>query len=410
MAIENVYSSFRPVDLGSAYSAGLGDRETKMRLKDLAKQREEDDAITNLKNSSVNEDGTFNNQTYLSGLAKISPEKAMQYGEQMRQNSAAELEANRQKINRVGNALEGLAGMSEADRKANYPQYRMDLIKSGAISPEDAPEQYDSGLFRQTYAGWRSSDEYLNREKKNAEIAKLNADAKTDPEMKRLSLEKMRAETAKLRAEADKSGRARTRELPADKVLSVNEGNAIPTMLSDVDKTIGANSEMFGPVSGRLASANPYNEKTQTIDSQVRAASQAFGRYMEGGVLRKEDEDKYRKMFPNLSDTPEVAKNKLAVVSRLLSQRQNSNVNALRAQGFDVSGVDQGLAVADVPEIIAGSGSPSKSGGVIRDANAAKSWDSVETNPQYFNAMKFLKNNPNDPRAKQILEKLRGGR
>lgn len=361
MPVDNIYGNFRPLDIGAAYGAGLEDRANKMRMKDLAvdmegrkkKQQDEQD-IRALYAQHTGEDGQLNQTSYLSDLAKVSPELAMQRKDQFRKQADDDFASNKMKINRVGNALEGLAGMPEEQRAQSYAQVRADLVKSGAIAPNDAPEQYDPGLFRQTLMGWRGSEEYQNREKKNAEIAKLNADAKTDPEMKRLSLDKLRAETAKLTAEANKAGKKNVRELPADKVLLVNEGNSIPSMLKDINVTIGANKDDFGPVGGRLSSMNPYNEKSQTMNSQIGAASQAFGRYMEGGVLRKEDEDKYRKMFPNMSDTPEVAKNKLAVVSRLLSQKQNSNIAALREQGFDVSGIDKRLDVAEVPSVLTG--------------------------------------------------------
>lgn len=156
--------------------------------------------------------------------------------------------------------------------------------------------------------------------------------------------------------------------LPPDKVLNVNEGNVIPQQLSDVRKTLESNQDSFGPVMGRLNSLNPYDEKSSTIDAQMRAAAQSFGKYMEGGVLRKEDEDKYRKMFPSLSDTPEVARNKLAIVDRLLSSRQGSNIAALKTSGYDVSGVDQGLSVPDAPGILT-LGKPGGSG-LIPEAHA----------------------------------------
>lgn len=125
-------------------------------------------------------------------------------------------------------------------------------------------------------------------------------------------------------------------KLPPDKVLQVQQGSQIPNQLKDLSSVIDSNKDLFGPVAGRAGAANPYDTQAQTIDAQMRASSQAFGRYMEGGVLRKEDEDKYRKMFPQLTDTPEVARNKLAVVNRLLTQKQNADVSALRDQGYDV--------------------------------------------------------------------------
>lgn len=189
------------------------------------------------------------------------------------------------------------------------------------------------------------------------------------------------------------------KQLPPDKVLSVNEGNTIPSMLKEISQTIEANQKEFGPISGRAASLNPWNEKVQTIDAQMRAAAQAFGRYMEGGVLRKEDEEKYRKMFPNLSDTPEVAANKLAIVDKLLVEKQNSNVGALKAQGYDVSGIDKQLALANTPEILRGG-----KGALIKEANAGAA-EKIE--PQDVEALKWAKSNPKDPRASKIMNKLR---
>lgn len=143
------------------------------------------------------------------------------------------------------------------------------------------------------------------------------------------------------------------KDLSAAAILKVNEGNSIPGLLDQVSQTIEANQDylgygaaLAGTEAGRFASPANY-EKSKTIDSQMRAASQAFGKYMEGGVLRKEDEDKYRKMFPGLSDTPQVARNKLAVVQNLLRQKQQSDLNALQAQGFNINGLQ--LPGSDMP-------------------------------------------------------------
>ena len=127
------------------------------------------------------------------------------------------------------------------------------------------------------------------------------------------------------------------RQLTASNILKVQEGQNLPNILADVSSTINDNSDLFGPITGRKNSLNPYNVQGQTVNSQMSAASQAFGRFMEGGVLRKEDELKYRKMFPQLSDTPEVAHGKLAVVSNLLNIKQKGDVQALEQGGFDTA-------------------------------------------------------------------------
>lgn len=138
-----------------------------------------------------------------------------------------------------------------------------------------------------------------------------------------------------------KEGLLKGKQLNATNVLKINEGNAIPTTLDQIEKTIDKKKNLFGVVTGRLGSLNPYNVEAQVTDAEMRAASQQFGRFMEGGVLRKEDEEKYRKMFPQLSDNIGVAKGKLKVVRDMLSRKQESDVKALKDQGFDLAGLDQ---------------------------------------------------------------------
>lgn len=178
---------------------------------------------------------------------------------------------------------------------------------------------------------------------------------------KSADIRKTEAEIAKISREG-----AQGQRLPADKVLAVQEGQRLPLMLEDIKTTL-SDKEMFGPVKGLMGTLNPYDTKSKTADAQISSAAQAFGRYMEGGVLRKEDEAKYRKMFPNLTDTPEVAANKLALVERMLKQKQAGDVQALGQSGYDVSGIGQVGAIPNMPGILA-----QKSGGLIPEAQASQ--------------------------------------
>ena len=169
--------------------------------------------------------------------------------------------------------------------------------------------------------------------------------------------------------------------LPADTALKVQQGANVPRQLDDIEATLTNSADMFSPVKGRLSSMNPYDTKAQTIDAQLRAAAQDFGRFMEGGVLRKEDEEKYRRMFPSLGDTPDVAKNKLAIVRRLLVEKQNADVKALGAQGYRTKGFSP-LKTAPVPGLLKGNAT-----------NGSEDQQAIE----------WAKQNPKDPRAAEIL-------
>ncbi len=78
---------------------------------------------------------------------------------------------------------------------------------------------------------------------------------------------------------------------------------------------------IMGPFNGRLQSMNMYNTQAQVFQSEMGQIAQVIGKAMEGGVLRKEDEVKYQKMLPQMSDTYAVAQGKLAAVKSLLNAR-----------------------------------------------------------------------------------------
>jgi hypothetical protein len=128
------------------------------------------------------------------------------------------------------------------------------------------------------------------------------------------------------------------KQLSGPQVNLVTEGQVIQNVTKPLYKILSDNKDVFGPIVGYLGQVNQYNEKAQIIDADLRIASQTIGRYLEGGVLRKEDEEKYRKMLPQLTDTPGVAEAKLKSVDSLLKQKQMQTIQNLAISGYDVSG------------------------------------------------------------------------
>lgn len=253
----------------------------------------------------------------------------------------------------LGGLARGLnAGMDAydkaQDRQLRIKQYQDELEVKKLLRDQQEKglqmEQASKGLIAKPEGGFELSPQA--QEKQALEGGLLRSQAA-----------KAQAEAAKAQAEAaDPLGKKKRTQLPPDKVLSVNEGNILPSMLQDVKGTIAANKDIFGPVRGRLGGLNPYDTKSQAVQSQIKAASQAFGRYMEGGVLRKEDEEKYAQMFPQLGDTPEVADAKLQTVDRLLKTKQGSNVQALGDAGYSVDYLDKSFDIPDLPNAAKGKG------------------------------------------------------
>lgn len=139
-----------------------------------------------------------------------------------------------------------------------------------------------------------------------------------------------------------KKGQTTGRPLSGSETRLISEGNQLAQAVDPLRAIIDQQASRFGPVAGRAGQMNPYDTEAQAIDSQMRIASQTIGRYMEGGVLRKEDEDKYRKMLPQLTDTPEVAKAKLDQIEALLKSKQQKYIDDFSKAGFDVSAFQQG--------------------------------------------------------------------
>ncbi len=120
-------------------------------------------------------------------------------------------------------------------------------------------------------------------------------------------------------------------------VKNLSDARNLPSVVSNLENVVNQNEALFGPVRGNVGGANPYDEEAQAVDAQLRAARQLVGKFMEGGVLRKEDEAKYKKLLPDLGDKPAVAKEKIAILKQLLSQQYESYINDFRGSGYDVS-------------------------------------------------------------------------
>lgn len=107
----------------------------------------------------------------------------------------------------------------------------------------------------------------------------------------------------------------------------VSDLKASADMMETLDSVIDDYSDVIGPITGRARKLNPYDTKAQDFQSQMMAVAQVVGRAMEGGVLRAEDMPKYRAILPQITDTPEVAKAKIANVKKLLRQQIESRKN-----------------------------------------------------------------------------------
>jgi len=84
--------------------------------------------------------------------------------------------------------------------------------------------------------------------------------------------------------------------------------------LKDLRTTLKENEQYIGPIGG-VQALNPYSEARQA-QAKINLVRQRVGKALEGGVLRKEDEEKYKQILATLYDTPSTA---IAKVDNLLA-------------------------------------------------------------------------------------------
>lgn len=96
-----------------------------------------------------------------------------------------------------------------------------------------------------------------------------------------------------------------TKPLSDTAVKEITQTQSAIENLGALKTVVQNNLQFIGPISG-LARFNPYSDARQA-QAEVDRVRQVVGKALEGGVLRKEDEEKYKKILATLSDTPETA-------------------------------------------------------------------------------------------------------
>jgi hypothetical protein len=132
--------------------------------------------------------------------------------------------------------------------------------------------------------------------------------------------------------------------LPAAAVKQISESKTALDSLKDLRETLKKNEQYIGPVAG-LSALNPYSE-ARKAQASIDLVRQRVGKALEGGVLRKEDEEKYKKILATLRDTPETAVYKVDAlihsietdVQNFVSQQRLSGKRVTQEQQDSVSG------------------------------------------------------------------------
>jgi Skp family chaperone for outer membrane proteins len=128
--------------------------------------------------------------------------------------------------------------------------------------------------------------------------------------------------------------------MASEQINTLAESGTADTMLADLEATL-ANPEtesLIGPIAGRLSQVNPLSTEGKALSAKMLAATQMIGRSLEGRGLTEPDFEKYQKIFPSMTDRPDVARAKLAQIKKSLESRKNETLKTLEQSGYDTSG------------------------------------------------------------------------
>lgn len=141
--------------------------------------------------------------------------------------------------------------------------------------------------------------------------------------------------------------------LPPNQNVEITDITAARKQLRDL--ITGAKDSGFGKGNpyvekARTSKINPFqllDPKAQKFKQLTAATKQIIGKGLEGGVLRKEDEDKYTAILPQPGDTTDILTSKASQLDKLLEQKQQE-----RVKGFSQTfrGVPQGESMAPIAQ------------------------------------------------------------
>lgn len=249
----------------------------------------------------------------------------------------------------------------------------LDLYKSGAkygeggqVEPDLENPNYAAQESRQRYQDALSASVFGKEAVENAKLAQQMSLKEKELEQERL-LKQQQIDTDKMYKQGQlsnekeklgilskksKGGPAGAKMLPAGMVESQSAAKYInDTVLTDLSSTLKQNEAILGPAQGLMGKGLGFlgvgdrAEKQRVIQSNIDAGVQEIGKFLEGGKLAEGDLARYREMAPKVTDPPNVAQSKLQLLSKLVAEKQRASLEALKASGYNVGGIQQSTAI-----------------------------------------------------------------
>lgn len=288
----------------------------------------------------------------------------------------------------LANVMIGMHSLPESVRAEAYPGVRANLVQRGVIKPEDAPERYDPSWWQTTISygqqpaasdpaqvDWVETVDAQGRPVKKAvprvagtEIVQPPPEVPTMTPYQQESLAIRRAELNKpggssglqlvavmgpdgkpvLVPEEQAIGMAPASSREQGRPVTSGDANRISelttslddlkvlrTALTETQTSTGAAAALGAMLPNAVTELTGWGQDAKARQGVIDRVKQVIGKALEGGVLRKEDEAKYARILPTISDTPQVAMSKLQGLEAALIQRRSQLLEDLADAGYE---------------------------------------------------------------------------
>lgn len=295
------------------------------------------------------------------GPAKKTPEEIALEKELSAQTQAA-LEQQKQGIAQTQQAYEAAI---------NAPQ-KTDLSALASLS-----DAWTGSKFAQTYEKPQTQQEQALLKAKLADMLQSQRQGLSDKNIEFLKGRLVSMDKAGGMYSYAPSRANMVRPLPEVSVQKITEGENAIALAEGLIPLIEEKKNLMGPTTG-LGSLFPYSADQKMLVSNFDTARQVIGKLVEGGVLRKEDEAKYAKMLPVITDLPDVAKHKAAQFTEKLRKDVSRYQENLARFGYNIppKSNETSAAFPDAPSVgFVNSKGFRYNGG---DPNDGKNWTKVK--------------------------------
>lgn len=130
--------------------------------------------------------------------------------------------------------------------------------------------------------------------------------------------------------------------LPAGEAVKISDLDNALTELATLKGTIpegttGTRAAIGAAMPNAVTNALGWGKDAKQKLATINRVKQIIGKALEGGVLRKEDEEKYAKILPTIQDGPELVASKLSDLADAIQRKRLSSIDSYEDAGYDMS-------------------------------------------------------------------------